>query len=74
MGRRKKHTFKEPKMLSSRIENSDVLKIEQLLKRDRATVQEFLNEICRLYISGSIVMSGSNFVISGEEKWVSGNR
>lgn len=63
--RRRKQTFIDPKMLSSRVERSDYNKLEELLIKDRLNVQDFLNTAVRSYISGSVVMSGSALVGGG---------
>ncbi len=60
--RRKKQTFTDPKMLSSRVERTDYVKLEELLIKDRLNVQDFLNTAVRSYISGSVVVSGSTLV------------
>jgi len=60
--RRKKQTFTDPKMLSSRLERTDYLKLEELLVRDHLSVQDFLNKVVVSYLSGGISLSGSGFV------------
>ncbi len=62
--RRRKQTFTDPKMLSSRVERSDYVKLEECLNRDRLTVQDFLNKAVVSYISGALSLSGS-IVVGG---------
>lgn len=49
-------------MLSSRVEQSDYDKFEDLIKEDGKNVQEVINLFVRSYVSGAIRLSGSNFV------------
>ena len=59
---RRRQKFNEPKMLSSRVELSDYYKFEDKITADRCTVQQALNMFVRGYISGTIVVSGSQMV------------
>jgi len=54
MARRKKYTFKNPKMFSSRVEREDYYKVERKLHEDGLTLQQFLNAVVRGYITGSV--------------------
>jgi len=64
MSRPRKLNFKNPKMLSARVEEEDFIKFEQLIKyRDRKSLQEFVNVLLVEYISGSLYLSGSNFCV-----------
>jgi hypothetical protein len=58
MGRKKKFLFDEPRMFSARVERSDLEKVQELLDRENRTVQEFINECVREYISGSLEEKG----------------
>ncbi len=50
------------KMMASRIEESDYLKFESLIKnRDGRKLQEVMNLFVTQYISGNIYISGSEF-------------
>jgi len=65
MGRKKKNTFTEMKMLSSRIEKSDFLKLENLFvdrKGKKKPLQEVMNVFVRSCISGSIILDGDRFI------------
>jgi hypothetical protein len=59
MGRKKRFLFTEPRMLSSRVERSDLEKVQELLDRENKSIQEFLNECVRAYISGSLNEKGA---------------
>jgi len=61
MPNRRKEKFKETKMLSSRIEQSDYVKLEELLENQNLSVQQFVNSMVRSFISGAIQHSGSMF-------------
>jgi hypothetical protein len=64
MGRRKKIGFTKPKMLSSRVEEADFLKFEDIVNnRDGKSLQDFLNIFVTQYISGNLYLSGSTFKI-----------
>jgi len=54
MPRRKKYKFRNPKMLSSRIEMEDYYKIKKKMREDVINLQQFLNTVVRCYISGTI--------------------
>jgi hypothetical protein len=63
MGRRKKQGFLQSKMLASRVEESDYVKFEFILKnRDGKTLQEAINLFVVNYISGAVAFSGSCLV------------
>ena len=63
MGRRKKPGFTQMKMLSSRVESSDYDKFEYIVKTTSGKkLQEVVNLFVVNMISGSLVLSGSNFV------------
>lgn len=62
MGRRKKSGFENPKMLSSRVEQSDYDKFEDIIREDGKNVQEVINLFVRSYVSGTVRLSGSTFV------------
>jgi hypothetical protein len=67
MGRRKKIGFQNPKMFSSRVEESDYVKFEFTLKnRDGKTLQDAINLFVVNYISGTICFSGSAVVSKKE--------
>lgn len=52
------------KMLASRVEESDYLKFESLIKhRDGKKLQEVMNLFVTEYISGNLYVSGSGFQI-----------
>ena len=60
MGRHKKVGFGKMKMLASRVEESDYLKFEFILKnRDGKTLQDAMNLFVVNYISGNVYFSGS---------------
>lgn len=60
MGRRKKIGFSNMKMLASRVEESDYLKFEFILKnRDGKTLQDAINLFVVNYISGNVYFSGT---------------
>lgn len=60
MGRRRKPGFGQMKMLASRVEESDYLKFEFILKnRDGKTLQDAINLFVVNYISGNVYFSGS---------------
>jgi len=62
MGRRKRPSFTNEKMLSSRVEYSDYEQFERLLKRrDGKKLQEIVNLFVTEYISGNLYLSGSGF-------------
>ena len=66
MSKKKEH-FKDPKMLASRVEKEDFLKFEKLIKyRDHRKLQEVVNIFLRSYISGSVIVSGSQ-ILSGPD-------
>jgi hypothetical protein len=69
MGRKKRPSFVSQKMLSSRVELNDYIKLEDALYQQcgkRLNIQEILNSFVRSCISGSIKVSGSLF--AGKEK------
>ena len=68
MARRKKDTFGESKMLSSRVEKSDYMKFDQLIKyRDGIpSLQAAVNLFVVNYISGNVYFSGS-VLVPGEK-------
>jgi hypothetical protein len=54
---KQKLKFTTPKMLSSRVEESDYFKLDKLLySRDMILLQDFLNLVVTEYISGNIYM------------------
>lgn len=61
MPNRKKEKFQDVKMLSSRIEREDFSKLEKMLEIKNISVQQFMNNIVRSFISGTIEYSGSLF-------------
>lgn len=64
MSRPKKYDFKNPKMFSSRCEEDDFNKFEQLIRyRDNMSLQEFVNRVIIEYISGNLYLSGSKFQV-----------
>jgi hypothetical protein len=64
MGRKKKPGFGQMKMLASRVEESDYVKFEFILKnRDGKTLQDAINLFVVNYISGNIYLSGSTFMV-----------
>lgn len=66
--KRRKKKFVFPRMLSARVEGSDLLEFEKLVKyRDGKTIQEFMNIMVTNYISGNLFMSGSSFGISEQK-------
>ncbi len=67
MGRKKLDTFKEQKMLASRIEMEDYKKFEQQVLKTGKTLQQVLNMFVVSCISGSIQLSGSSFVVEKKE-------
>lgn len=63
MGRKRKIGFTEMKMMAARIENSDYVKFEFILKnRDGKNLQEVMNIFVREVISGNLSISGSHIV------------
>lgn len=63
MGRKRKIGFTNMKMLASRVEESDYVKFEFILKnRDGKTLQEAMNMFVREFISGNLSISGSHIV------------
>ena len=61
MGRKRKVGFQKMKMLASRIEESDYIKLEYILKnRDGKSLQDAMNLFVREYVSGNIYISGSH--------------
>lgn len=63
MGRKKKPGFANMKMLASRVEESDYIKFEFMLKnRDGKNLQEAVNTFVREYISGNLHFSGTHIV------------
>lgn len=63
MGRKKKKGFKEPKMFSARCELEDYNKFLYLAKKNnKKSLQETINNFILSVISGTLVLSGSNFV------------
>ena len=68
MGRKRKPGFREPRMLSSRVEFSDFCKFEDKMKRqDGKTLQEMLNLFVVNYISGNIYLKDDKFYSKNEE-------
>lgn len=61
MVNRRKEKFAQAKMLSSRVEQEDYNKFEQLLESKNLSVQQFVNGVVRGFISGTIEHSGSVF-------------
>lgn len=61
MVNRRKEKFQDVKMLSSRIEKEDYIKLEHMLESKNLSVQQFMNSVVRSFISGTIVHSGSLF-------------
>lgn len=56
-----KEKFQKPKMLSSRIEQSDYDKLDLILKfKMGMTVQEFINFTTRQVISGNLIYDSKN--------------
>lgn len=77
MGRRKKNTFDNVKMLSSRIELSDYIKFEEILYPQygkRVKMQDIMNAFVRSCISGSIVLSKRRDSFIGRRDWQRKNR
>ena len=63
MGRKRKIGFTNMKMLASRVEESDYIKFEFILKnRDGKNLQEAMNVFVREVISGNLSFSGSHIV------------
>jgi len=54
MGRKKKFQFTNPKMFSARVETEDYDKAHFLLEKENKSIQEFVNECVRSYISGTL--------------------
>lgn len=64
MGRKQKLGFFKPKMMASRVEESDFIKFENLVShRDGKKLQDFLNLVVTEYISGNLYLSGSSFCV-----------
>ncbi|MDO8659921.1 MAG: hypothetical protein Q7K54_04990 [Candidatus Parcubacteria bacterium] len=61
MPNRRKEKFRDVKMLSSRIEKEDYLKLEQMLESKNLSVQQFMNNMVRSFISGTVQVSGTMF-------------
>ena len=61
MVNRRKQKFTQTKMLSSRVEMSDYLKLERWLETKNLSVQQFVNSMVRSVISGTAEFSGSLF-------------
>jgi hypothetical protein len=69
MGRHRKETFHEQKMLASRVEKEDYIKFEQVAKQTGKSLQELVNSFIISCISGSIVLdSASNKFVVGDKK------
>ena len=63
MARRKKNTFRNQKMLSSRVELDDYFKFEAVVKKSgKKSLQQILNLFVTEMISGNLYLSGSGFV------------
>lgn len=63
MGRKRKVGFANMKMLASRVEESDYVKFEFILKnRDGKSLQEAINMFVRDFVSGSLCISGSHII------------
>ena len=63
MGRKKKQGFTEMKMMATRVENSDFMQFEYILKnREGKNLQEAMNAFVREVISGNLSFSGSHIV------------
>lgn len=57
--------FENARMVSARVERSEVEKFEQLLSQQRyLTLQDFIAYAMTLYISGTIKAEGKDFVIT----------
>ena len=67
MGRKKLPGFKDMKMLASRIEKEDYFKFENELKKTGKNLQQVLNLFITNYISGSIRLDGTQFVVEKKE-------
>ncbi len=64
MSRKRLDKFRNPKMISSRIEKEDAIKFETILEyRDNLTLQDFMNLAITEYISGNLYLSGTKFQI-----------
>jgi hypothetical protein len=65
MSKRAKYKFRQIKMLSSRVEQFDFDKAEQMLSKNHLTVQDFVNIVLVNYVSGTfdIIPSGSDYVM-----------
>jgi hypothetical protein len=62
MGRNKKNQFVKAKMLAARVEEENAFKLDLALGQSRTTLQEAINAFCVGYISGTLVMSGTQLV------------
>ena len=67
MGRRRKYSFKDPKMFSSRVEREDYYLVEKKMHKDMITLQDFINTVIKEYISGTIYFSGSEMCFKENE-------
>jgi len=59
MPNRRKEKFKQTKMLSSRVEQTDYDKLEAVLEDKNLSVQQWMNSAVRSTISGTLSFSGS---------------
>lgn len=64
MKRRKRISFKNPKMMSSRIESDIFTEFEKLIRyRDCSDLQTVMNTFVDQYVSGNLYLSGSRFCV-----------
>jgi len=57
--------FKDPRMISARVERSDVEKFEEIIGAQRyVTLQDFINHTIKMFISGAIHVEGKDFALN----------
>lgn len=66
MGRKKIDKFKNPKMIASRVEESDYHKLDVALSQQHKTLQDLINTFVVQFVSGTLYYSGSVIVSKTE--------
>jgi ABC-type maltose transport system permease subunit len=62
MGRKKKNTFIQSKMIASRVEASDYHKLDVALSQQHKTLQDLINTFVVQFVSGNLYFSGTLLV------------
>ena len=62
--RKRKFNFRQPKLMSARVENDVFIEFEKLIRYiDGRNLQEVMNMFVDEYVSGNLFLSGSKFCV-----------